>query len=98
LAANVYEEGTLHLHFRQGGIHRFLKRDRRFDLRRESIGDMRWRGYLIRDLIRKRTVFAATAALLESLGVVRNQGVLVVLNVLHYDDVLGLSDLQGSIV
>jgi hypothetical protein len=57
----------------------------------------RW-GYLIRDLIRKRTVFAATAALLESLGVVRNQGILVVLNVLHYDDALGLSDLQGSIV
>jgi hypothetical protein len=58
------------------------------------------RGWLRRDLIRKGTVFAATAALLESLGVVivRNQGILVFLNVLHYDDVLGLSELKGIIV
>ena len=56
------------------------------------------RGWLRRDLIRKGKVLAATTALLESLGVVRNQGILVVLNVLHYDDVLGLRDLQGSMV
>ena len=56
------------------------------------------RGWIRRDLIHKGTVFAATAALLESLGVVRNQGILVVLNVLYYDYVLGLRDLQGSMV
>jgi len=60
---------------------------------RKGFGGMGRRGWLRRDLIRKGTVFAATTALLESLGVVRYQGILVFLNVLHYDNLLGLSDL-----
>lgn len=91
LTTHVYEEGSLHRQFRQGGLCWSLKRDRRLDKWRESMGR---RGCLRRDLIRKGKVFAATtAAFLEGLCIVRIQGILVVLNLLHYDDMLGLSDL-----
>jgi hypothetical protein len=50
------------------------------------------RGFLRRDLIRKGKVFAASAAFLEGLCTVRIQGILVVLNLLHYNDMIGLSD------